>query len=129
MYGLQSLITLVAAASIAQAHTVITYPGWRGNNLHTNGSFPGDTGSIGMDFNDNGTIGFPYGMQWMYPCKCLCYVFVLNSMLTDIRRRHALINEPNKVASEWRRRLNPAGLVPRAQSGTLLHQHRYQQPW
>ncbi|KAI9832980.1 MAG: hypothetical protein M1826_000759 [Phylliscum demangeonii] len=31
------------------AHTVITYPGWRGNNLHTNESFP-------------------YGMQWMYPC-------------------------------------------------------------
>jgi len=31
------------------AHTVLTYPGWRGDNLVTN-----DT--------------FPYGMQWMYPC-------------------------------------------------------------
>jgi len=31
------------------AHTVLTYPGWRGNTLITN-----DT--------------FPYGMQWMYPC-------------------------------------------------------------
>jgi hypothetical protein len=32
------------------AHTVLTYPGWRGDNLVTN-----DT--------------FPYGMQWMYPCE------------------------------------------------------------
>jgi hypothetical protein len=31
------------------AHTIITYPGWRGDNLITNSSFP-------------------YGMQWMYPC-------------------------------------------------------------
>lgn len=30
-------------------HIVMTYPGWRGNNLHTNDSFP-------------------FGMQWMYPC-------------------------------------------------------------
>lgn len=34
---------------LAAAHTVLTYPGWRGNNLITN-----DT--------------FPHGMQWMYPC-------------------------------------------------------------
>jgi len=34
---------------LVEAHTVITYPGWRGDNLVTN-----DT--------------FPYGMQWMYPC-------------------------------------------------------------
>jgi len=42
---------LIAATLLAvvQAHTVITYPGWRGDNLVTN-----DT--------------FPYGMQWMYPC-------------------------------------------------------------
>lgn len=32
------------------AHTVLTYPGWRGDNLVTNDSFP-------------------YGMQWMYPCE------------------------------------------------------------
>ncbi|KAG6027943.1 hypothetical protein E4U19_001754 [Claviceps sp. Clav32 group G5] len=42
------VITLVFAA-LAQAHSVITFPGSRGNNLITN-----DT--------------FPYGMQWMYPC-------------------------------------------------------------
>jgi len=47
------LPVLVAVASLllggADAHTVLTYPGWRGDNLVTN-----DT--------------FPYGMQWMYPC-------------------------------------------------------------
>ncbi|KAJ8064797.1 hypothetical protein OCU04_007107 [Sclerotinia nivalis] len=45
------ILTLLAIATSAlvQAHTVITYPGWRGDNLITN-----DT--------------FPYGMQWMYPC-------------------------------------------------------------
>lgn len=70
-----SLIALVAAlwwSSLVAAHTVITYPGWRGNNLHTNGtnsdgSIP--AGSIGIDYSENGTIGFPYGMQWMYPCQ------------------------------------------------------------
>ncbi|KAF4119945.1 Conserved hypothetical, protein [Geosmithia morbida] len=35
--------------ALASAHSVITYPGWRGNNLVTNETFP-------------------YGMQWMYPC-------------------------------------------------------------
>lgn len=46
------LLVALALAAIASAHTVITYPGWRGNNLITN-----DT--------------FPYGMQWMYPCASL----------------------------------------------------------
>ncbi|PHH76836.1 hypothetical protein CDD80_1177 [Ophiocordyceps camponoti-rufipedis] len=40
---------LLGVAAVASAHSVITYPGWRGNNLITNSSFP-------------------YGMQWMYPC-------------------------------------------------------------
>jgi len=42
---------LIAAlcAAVVDAHTVLTYPGWRGDNLVTN-----DT--------------FPFGMQWMYPC-------------------------------------------------------------
>ena len=47
---LSSLLLAVAYAALASAHTIITYPGWRGNNLITNASFP-------------------YGMQWMYPCK------------------------------------------------------------
>ncbi|TVY59447.1 hypothetical protein LCER1_G000034 [Lachnellula cervina] len=48
-----SRLCLIAATALfalqVTAHTVITYPGWRGDNLITN-----DT--------------FPYGMQWMYPC-------------------------------------------------------------
>lgn len=59
----------VAATSLARAHTVITYPGWRGNNLHTNGTLPEDNpDTVGVDFYEDGTMGFPYGMQWIYPC-------------------------------------------------------------
>lgn len=47
-----SLLIGAVLASLTAAHTVISYPGWRGNNLI-----------------DNET--FPYGMQWMYPCKFL----------------------------------------------------------
>ncbi|KAF2492927.1 hypothetical protein BU16DRAFT_529182 [Lophium mytilinum] len=69
--SLRSLVVLAATCAIASAHTVITYPGWRGNNIHTNGTEPGSVdiipGSLGITF-DNGTLGFPYGMQWMYPC-------------------------------------------------------------
>jgi len=43
------IASCLAALGLVEAHTVITYPGWRGDNLVTN-----DT--------------FPYGMQWMYPC-------------------------------------------------------------
>lgn len=46
---LASTLLCVASAALASAHTIITYPGWRGNNLITNATFP-------------------YGMQWMYPC-------------------------------------------------------------
>ncbi|CZS97498.1 uncharacterized protein RCO7_00212 [Rhynchosporium graminicola] len=42
-------LATIASFALVDAHTVITYPGWRGDNLITN-----DT--------------FPYGMQWMYPC-------------------------------------------------------------
>ncbi|KAL2198345.1 hypothetical protein P885DRAFT_32740 [Corynascus similis CBS 632.67] len=44
-----STLLAVASATLVSAHTIITYPGWRGNNLITNETFP-------------------YGMQWMYPC-------------------------------------------------------------
>ncbi|AEO65554.1 b58c7155-1e55-4bd5-a536-3cbf0e6c896c [Thermothielavioides terrestris] len=46
---LSSTLLAVACAALASAHTIITYPGWRGDNLITNATFP-------------------YGMQWMYPC-------------------------------------------------------------
>ncbi|KAI9163731.1 hypothetical protein HJFPF1_05354 [Paramyrothecium foliicola] len=41
-------------AAVASAHIVISYPGWRGNNLISNETFP-------------------YGMQWMFPCGGLNY--------------------------------------------------------
>lgn len=66
-----ALLSLSFLTTIVHAHTVITYPGWRGNNIHTNGTEPDGAiipGSLGITF-DNGTVGFPYGMQWMYPCK------------------------------------------------------------
>jgi hypothetical protein len=43
------IAVLASLLAVSDAHTVLTYPGWRGDNLITN-----DT--------------FPYGMQWMYPC-------------------------------------------------------------
>lgn len=47
---LSGLIFHVAIFTIfSEAHIIITYPGWRGDNLITNSSFP-------------------YGMQWSYPC-------------------------------------------------------------
>ena len=49
--------------SLITAHTIITYPGYRGNNLLSSGT-PASTNGLG---EANGS--FPYGMQWMYPCK------------------------------------------------------------
>ncbi|KAK0669860.1 hypothetical protein QBC41DRAFT_390868 [Cercophora samala] len=43
------ITTILQLAHIAQAHVVVTYPGWRGNSLVLNATFP-------------------FGMQWMYPC-------------------------------------------------------------
>lgn len=75
MFRFAQLVSIVACASLTAAHTVIVYPGWRGNNIHTNGTVsPEDPtikpGSIGINY-ENGTYGFPYGMQWMYPCTSL----------------------------------------------------------
>ncbi|KAL9086819.1 MAG: hypothetical protein Q9165_006966 [Trypethelium subeluteriae] len=61
-----AIVALTAITSFASAHTVITYPGWRGDNLYTNGSVT--DASIGIDYLQNGTAAFPWGMQWMYPC-------------------------------------------------------------
>ncbi|KAG9193317.1 hypothetical protein G6011_03352 [Alternaria panax] len=74
MFRFTELVLVAATWSLAAAHTVIVYPPWRGNNIHTNGTLS-DTdptipdGSLGINYhNDTGTYGFPYGMQWMYPC-------------------------------------------------------------
>ncbi|KAK5123734.1 hypothetical protein LTR85_002370 [Meristemomyces frigidus] len=63
------VVAVVAILETARAHTVITYPGWRGNNLHANGTLPEDNpDSHGIDYLENGTYAYPWGMQWMYPC-------------------------------------------------------------
>lgn len=56
--------------SLTHAHIVITYPGWRGDNLHTNGTVV-DTNGLSNGFANDTTDGklWPYGMQWSYPCK------------------------------------------------------------
>ncbi|KAI9803230.1 MAG: hypothetical protein M1825_002021 [Sarcosagium campestre] len=48
MNFLTSLALLLSWHAVS-AHTVLTYPGWRGNNLISNETYP-------------------YGMQWSYPC-------------------------------------------------------------
>ena len=67
MFFATAIVALTAITSFASAHTVITYPGWRGDNLYTNGTVT-DT-SIGIDYLSNGSATFPWGMQWMYPCE------------------------------------------------------------
>ncbi|OJD26604.1 hypothetical protein ACJ73_02013 [Blastomyces percursus] len=62
-------ILLVALfASSVTAHTVIVYPGWRGNNLHSTGNFTETNGlGIARGANDSELL-YPAGMQWAYPC-------------------------------------------------------------
>ena len=57
--------------SLASAHTVITYPGWRGNTLQQTGDL--GTEGLGVNINNSlpGHLGYPYGMQWIYPCTLL----------------------------------------------------------
>ena len=62
-------VLLILCLGLAQAHTVITYPGYRGNNLHTNGTVAQANG-LGVAYDvKNGSYIFPYGMEWIYPCK------------------------------------------------------------
>lgn len=61
-----ALIALLCVG-LSHAHTVIVYPGYRGNNLHTNGTVE-DTHGLSAAYR-NGSYAFPYGMQWLYPCK------------------------------------------------------------
>lgn len=69
MYGFLRLYAVATACISASAHLVLTYPGWRGDNLHTNGTLPqDDPDALGINVLENGTRTYPYGMQWMYPC-------------------------------------------------------------
>ncbi|KAI1875116.1 uncharacterized protein JN550_002545 [Neoarthrinium moseri] len=60
------LALVSALLVVVQSHVVITYPGWRGNNLISNGSGDGASG-LGVDYTGSGLV-YPYGMQWIYPC-------------------------------------------------------------
>jgi hypothetical protein len=51
------LVAGIWLVGTGNAHTIITSPGWRGNNLITN-----DT--------------WPYGMQWMYPVSIFILTFL-----------------------------------------------------
>ncbi|EXJ62283.1 hypothetical protein A1O7_02716 [Cladophialophora yegresii CBS 114405] len=59
-------VAILAFLGLAHAHTVITYPGWRGDNLHSNGTVD-DTAGLGT-YAEGQDYLYPYGMQWMYPC-------------------------------------------------------------
>lgn len=62
-------VLLLLCLGLAHAHTVITYPGYRGNNLHTNGTVEQANG-LGAAYDvKNGSYIYPYGMEWIYPCK------------------------------------------------------------
>ncbi|KAF7592628.1 hypothetical protein BBP40_012650 [Aspergillus hancockii] len=62
---------LLMCLGSANAHTVIVYPGYRGNNLHTNGTVE-ETNGLGVTMSPNATnnnsLIYPYGQQWIYPC-------------------------------------------------------------
>jgi hypothetical protein len=67
------LVALATCISNAAAHLVINYPGWRGDNLKNTGNtadggIPDD--GLGVHYNnDTNELEYPYGMQWIYPCK------------------------------------------------------------
>jgi hypothetical protein len=64
-----SAITLFSlVVSLVSAHTVITYPGWRGDNLHSNGSVEETEGLVVAEARNGSGLLHPYGMQWEYPC-------------------------------------------------------------
>ena len=90
------VLCLVAFSSWTSAHTVITYPGWRGNNLRNSSSATASNG-LGVYANSGFTqddgLAYPYGMQWIYPCTNIrifpffCAFAVLAfAVLTDVKK-------------------------------------------
>jgi len=72
MLAISTLLAFAACWSSVAAHLVLGYPGWRGDNLKSNGTNPDGsipTGSLGTEWdNDTQSYLYPWGMQWMYPC-------------------------------------------------------------
>ena len=60
------MVVAVLCAGLVDAHTVMVYPGYRGNNLISNGTVDQADG-LGQAYVDGSYI-YPYGMQWQYPC-------------------------------------------------------------
>jgi hypothetical protein len=125
MLRIQAVLAIVATWSLAAAHTVITYPGWRGNNLHTTGEAPQyNPDTIGIDYNSNNdTYSFPYGMQWMYPCKQARTGGLGLDVADRYRWRNALEPEQDEMAISRRRGVDTARLVPGSCQGSILRQH------
>ena len=59
---------LLSLLTLTSAHTQITYPGQRGDNLHSNGTVY-DTNGLGSGGDNSSGLYWPYGMQWDYPCE------------------------------------------------------------
>lgn len=121
------ILTLLSLLSLAYAHTVITYPGWRGDNLHSVGTVE-ETNGLGTFDTNNETL-FPYGMQWMYPCKSSSPSLAFHSSTTianlDFPRWwNANLSKQDQMASPRRWCRIPAWLVHRSRNGFHLYQ-----PW
>ena len=127
MLSPSQLLFFAAAWTLATAHTVIVYPGWRGDNLDTT-SFVDQTQGLGVDYQ-NGSLVYPYGKQWIYPCESDSTLEAIGNSraLLNIpfsRRWHATNHEPYKMAHDWRCRSTPARLVCRSLKCVFLHQPR-----
>jgi hypothetical protein len=61
------LAFFLALLTLTRAHLLVTYPGSRGWNLYTNGTTE-DTNGLSKEILSNGSVVYPYGMQWLYPC-------------------------------------------------------------
>lgn len=72
------LLAMVSFASLVSSHLVLTYPGWRGDNLLSNGSIEESSG-LGVGPNNS----YPFGMQWIYPCESSDLVLITHK-ITDL---------------------------------------------
>ena len=99
--GLLSLIaiTLLLSLDLVRGHSVIVYPGYRGNNLHTNGTVEGTNG-LGAAY-ENGSYVYPYGMEWIYPCT--------SPILLNKNTQYILINAGGGMPTSTNRTKWPIG--------------------
>lgn len=56
-------VLIAATLTMVNGHTVITYPGWRGDNLATNGTPPGMDPSARVVNQAAGEITYPWGVS------------------------------------------------------------------